>query len=221
MLVLSQYKEINGMGDDESREEKYLSQFKYYEGEKHFKFPVDSNFDLSRVNIYTLPSGETFWFDPQRRCVASSDNRMYIQILQRGDFGELVYRIILNIDDIQIQFSKKGGACLDIQPPLNADGIPVVKIEDIGSPLCFYTGHDDRRAGIKRPHIERYQILTNASKFSSKSQQERGIEFVKAAFEAYGSLFGSRATSGNESPGCVEFSADLEARIANGDFING
>ena len=195
-----------------------FSGYRYFEDAKQYQFPVDLSVNLSRVTKNTLPSGRGFWFDPQRYRVASDDEGIYVQWLKRGDFGNLITRIILNRDGLKIEFSRKGGACLDRAPPKDGNGEFVWQIEDIGCSLYCNTVHDDKRAGIKRPHSERAQISTNASKFISKAQQDQGIEFVKIALATFGTL-PHLAISGEEMPGRVEFSTELEKRIADGEFI--
>jgi hypothetical protein len=193
---------------DKSVNKEDLSKYKYFEGKKHYQFPVDDTFNLSRVNRYTLSSGGEFWYDPQRDCIVSDDDDLYIQTILRTDFGNFTKRILLSIDGLKIQFSKLNGASFDVTLPKSSDGTPIWTIEDIGCPLYFYTGHDDVRAGLKRPREERYQILSNASKFTTKSQQDRGVAFVIETLTRYGNSF-SGAISGNEVPGCVELSAQL------------
>ncbi|WP_274836933.1 hypothetical protein [Phaeobacter gallaeciensis] len=174
---------------------------------------------MSDVIAYDLPSGGRFWFDPTRQAIVSSDDGMFFQIILRSDFGEIIKRILLNIDGLKIQFSEEGGRGFQATLPKNSDGISIWKIGDIGTPLLFYTGHDDERAGKSRPAEERFQILSNTCKFSSREQQDRAIEFVSEALSKFGNSFFS-AVSGNEKPAIVEFSDTVRNNLERGTYIN-
>ena len=98
---------------------------------------------------------------------------------------------------------------------------PVWIFEQIGAPLKFITTFVDQRMGISRPAEERKQILTNASKFKSRRDQEISIELVTGAFKRYGGFFGSDAIFARETPGAVEFSKELQESILNGELLSG
>lgn len=153
--------------------------------------------------------------------VATSDPDLYLQTLLRFDLGSIVSRLILNIDGRRIQISKSNGECLDFDPPTNTEGVAIWHIEEIGAPLRYFTGHDDVRAGLKRPFDERYQILTNASTFKSRAQQDRGLDFVTTVLERYGNIFSDGPAGGQDMPAIVSFSKELTQAIADGDLIDG
>jgi hypothetical protein len=194
--------------------------YKNFYGEKCYQLPLDTAFDLSRVNRYTHPSGIQFWYDPQRNCIVSDDEDLFIQTITRADFGNIVRKLVLHIDDLKIQFSKHGSGCIYPYTRTLETGETeaVWEIEEIGSDLPFYTGHDDARTGATRPREERYQILTNANRFNSIDQQNRGIDFVRTTLSYYSSF--SRAISGNERPARVVFSTDLQKQIRDGKLVN-
>jgi hypothetical protein len=195
--------------------------FLYLEGERAYQFPIYRNRDTTKANRYHLKDGEPFWFDSQRTRVVTSDPQLYLQTLQRSDTGTLVRRLILNIAGRKIQLSKSNGESLDVKLP-KSDGFEAVwRIEEIGSPLHYFTGHDDVRAGIKRPFDERYQILTNASGFESLEQQTRGLDFITSVLEKYANIFSDGPAGGRDLPAVVKFSDELIKRIEDGDLIDG
>ena len=198
-------------------EEKY----EYFDGEKAYQFPVYSERDSTKANRYPLGNGDEFWVDARTMRVATTDPDLYLQTLLRFNLGNIVSRLILCIDGRRVQVSKFDGLCLDLNPPRNAAGVAVWKIEEIGSPLYYFTGHDDARAGIKRPFEERYQVLTNASTFESREQQDRGLAFLTAALEKYGNVFSDGPAGGNDMPAAVSYSKELTQAIKDGDLIDG
>ena len=197
------------------------NKYRYFEGEKSYQFPHYLNRDTSKANRYRLRNDQTFWFDFRNMRVATDDPRLYLQTLLRFDRGALISRLILNIDGWKIQISKFDGECLDMNPPKNSDGTAVWYIEEIGSPLRYFTGNDDARVGIKRPFDERYQILTNASKFESLEQQDRGLNFVTSALERYANIFSDGPAGGMDMPAIVKFSDRLIQKIEDGGLIDG
>lgn len=196
------------------------NEYREFKGEKRYRFPTNHDFDTAKVNRYEFSHGGEFWYDPGTQRIESSQKGLHIQTLVRGDFGEPITRIILNIDGLAIQFSRAGGESFDLPLPKNENGQPVWEIEEVGAPLRFYTGFDDARVGIVRPKNERYQILTNARFFLSQDQLRLGCEFVSESLSKYGNSF-SAAVSGSEKPALVSFSEELKKSIESGALIRG
>ncbi len=184
-----------------------------------FQFQTYPDRDTSRVNRYVSETGLTFWFDAVTECVVTSDPGLFLQVIFRADLGNIQRLLILNVAGRKIQIST--------EQLTEHSGVPGIHskfhwiIEDIGRPLVYYTGWDDARQGIKRPHDQRHQRLTNSDGFETAAQQEVALAFVLTALGRYGNVFSGSPAYGLDIPATVDLSDELKERIAAGKLISG
>ena len=217
-------------GNDSSQFNGQSSSYRYFDDDRHYQ-PVGSygteqnpkylKYRDIKPNTYKLNDEIDFWFDGETNRVKTSRDDLFIQRFVMTDFGETQRRLVVNINGSKIQFSRANNSSLDLSPPKDTEGRTVWIFEQIGAPLKFITTFVDQRMGISRPAEERKQILTNASKFKSRRDQEISIELVTGAFKRYGGFFGSDAIFARETPGAVEFSKELQESILNGELLSG
>ncbi len=184
-----------------------------------FQFPTYPDRDTSLANRYVSETRLTFWFDAVTECVVTTDSDLFLQVIFRADLGNIQKHLILNVAGRRIQISTVQLREHSVGPGVHSKIHWI--IEDIGRPLVYYTGWDDARQGIKRPHHQRHQILTNSDGFETAAQQDVAFAFVLAALARYGNVFSSGPAGGLDIPATVELSGDLKEKISAGKLISG
>ncbi|QBY01334.1 hypothetical protein E2K80_11855 [Rhodophyticola sp. CCM32] len=198
--------------------------YRYFDDHRYYESPGSHTkhiqYDPKLVKRYPMSSGGEFWADADTSRIATSDPNLYIQLVHMTAGGTPRYFMYVFIDGLRIQFSLKDGEPYGFMP--RTEGKKTIwNIEDIGFPLRFCTNISDRIHNVDRPYEERYQILTNASKFKSREQQDRACNFVQEALSKYDSPSLNRQLYGHETEAIVIFSEDLEIKMKNGYFVGG
>ncbi len=176
------------------------------------------------INEHILSSGEVVRLNPLYSRIESTDPTKSLQMLRSHRHALLIEKLILNIDDRCI--GMVGVDQSDEWPNFRrsvlkeASGRVVVTLGDVGQPIDFFTGFEDSRNNVYRPFEERRQRLTNADKFASREQMERGLAFVSEVIGKYGDPFSSELMYGREKGGHLILSDELVGRIETGKLID-
>lgn len=182
---------------------------------------------LSKVERrkYKLNNEIEIFFDGESDRVRTNIPDVYLQIFRSSNFGDIEKRIFVSIAGRRVQFSRRNNKTLQpSEKKMGEGGVSEViwKIEEIGSPLNVFTGHEDERRGLFRPKEERRQCLTNGCSFKTQQDLDLAIDLVSGSFALIGDIFSADAAYGRDSGANhrAVFSKELIKEIQDGDYAD-